>query len=45
MPYGDKLVRDTVAFFQDESDPALNSNAYEEAGKLVQKHFPGPYTF
>ncbi|XP_022099478.1 deubiquitinating protein VCIP135-like isoform X2 [Acanthaster planci] len=32
-----------VLWFQDESDPALNSNAYDIASALVQKHFPGEF--
>ena len=32
-----------VHWFQDESDPALNSNAYDIASAMVQKHFPGEF--
>ena len=30
-----------MTWFEDESDPTLNSNVYEIAQLLVQKHFPG----
>lgn len=37
------MVRETVYWFQYESDPSLNSNVYDVAMKLVTKHFPGEF--
>ena len=34
-------MEEEVTWFEDESDPTLNSNVYEIAQQLVQKHFPG----
>ena len=39
-----RVVEETVTWFQDESDTSLNSNVYEIAQQLVQKHFPGECT-
>ncbi|XP_033112608.1 deubiquitinating protein VCIP135-like [Anneissia japonica] len=36
-------IEETVAWFQDESDPSLNSNAFQIATSLVQKYFPGEF--
>lgn len=36
-------MKDTVFWFQYELDPSLNSNVYDVASKLVQKHFPGEF--
>lgn len=41
LEYSEKTILETVHWFQNESDPFLNSNAFEVAGELVQKHFPG----
>lgn len=30
-------------WFEKESDPSLNSNVYEIATAVVQKHFPGAF--
>lgn len=43
MDWCGKKVEDTVCWFQDESDPAMNSNVYQVAQDLVQKHFPGEF--
>ena len=36
-------VDDVVYWFQNESDPSLNSNAYAIAQAKVQEHFPGSF--
>ena len=41
LEWGGKVVTEAVEWFQNESDPSLNSNVYQEAEALVQKHFPG----
>ena len=41
LEYNGKTILETVHWFQNESDPFLNSNVFEVAGELVQKHFPG----
>lgn len=38
------MVGEKVYWFQNESDPSLNSNVFEVAQKIVQKHFPGQRT-
>ncbi|KAK7825073.1 hypothetical protein U0070_014830 [Myodes glareolus] len=43
LEWGGRVVRETVYWFQYESDPALNSNVYDVAMKLVTKHFPGEF--
>uniref|UniRef100_A0A672G0J2 Deubiquitinating protein VCPIP1 n=1 Tax=Salarias fasciatus TaxID=181472 RepID=A0A672G0J2_SALFA len=43
LEWGGRLVRETVYWFQYEADPALNSNVYDVAMKLVTKHFPGEF--
>lgn len=43
MEWGGKTVSETVYWFQYERDPSLNSNVYDVATKLVQKHFPGEF--
>nr|KAG5695436.1 hypothetical protein BaRGS_033561 [Batillaria attramentaria] len=43
LEWNGKKVEDTVCWFQDESDPQLNSNVYQVAQDLVQKHFPGEF--
>ena len=37
------MISETVNWFQYETDPTKNSNVFEVAQKLVQKHFPGLY--
>lgn len=36
-------IDDVVCWFQNESDPSLNSNAYAIAQAKVQEHFPGSF--
>ncbi|GAB6028966.1 Deubiquitinating protein VCIP135 [Chamberlinius hualienensis] len=43
MDWGGKTIKEEVSWFQFESDPLLNSNVYEVAASLVQKHFPGVF--
>uniref|UniRef100_A0A3Q3WH10 Deubiquitinating protein VCPIP1 n=1 Tax=Mola mola TaxID=94237 RepID=A0A3Q3WH10_MOLML len=43
LEWGGRVVRETVYWFQYETDPALNSNVYDVAMKLVTKHFPGEF--
>ena len=43
LEWGGRSVRETVYWFQYEVDPALNSNVYDVATKLVTKHFPGEF--
>lgn len=43
LEWGGKTVSETVYWFQYEQDPSLNSNVYDVAAKLVQKHFPGEF--
>ncbi|KAJ8376640.1 hypothetical protein SKAU_G00072200 [Synaphobranchus kaupii] len=43
LEWGGRVVRETVYWFQFETDPSLNSNVYDVAMKLVTKHFPGEF--
>ncbi|XP_030630320.1 deubiquitinating protein VCIP135 [Chanos chanos] len=43
LEWGGRMVRETVYWFQYETDPSLNSNVYDVAMKLVTKHFPGEF--
>uniref|UniRef100_A0A665UR99 Deubiquitinating protein VCPIP1 n=1 Tax=Echeneis naucrates TaxID=173247 RepID=A0A665UR99_ECHNA len=43
LEWGGRVVRETVYWFQYETDTALNSNVYDVAMKLVTKHFPGEF--
>ncbi|XP_054452264.1 LOW QUALITY PROTEIN: deubiquitinating protein VCPIP1 [Anoplopoma fimbria] len=43
LEWGGRVVRETVYWFQYETEPALNSNVYDVAMKLVTKHFPGEF--
>ncbi|KAK3576161.1 hypothetical protein CHS0354_039827 [Potamilus streckersoni] len=43
LQWGGKVISEKVAWFQYESDPGLNSNVYDVAQALVQKHFPGEF--
>ena len=45
LQWGGKVISETVAWFQHETDPTKNSNVFEVAQKLVQKYFPGQYQF
>ncbi|KAH7935006.1 hypothetical protein HPB52_002651 [Rhipicephalus sanguineus] len=40
LEWNDKVVKDTVFWFQHESDASLNSNVYTVASEVVNKHFP-----
>ena len=41
LEWNGKVVGEKVYWWQYESDPTLNSNVFEVAQALVQKHFPG----
>ncbi len=41
LDWGNQTIQETIHWFEDESDPSLNSNAFEVAQQIVQKHFPG----
>ncbi|XP_076837367.1 deubiquitinating protein VCPIP1 [Brachyhypopomus gauderio] len=43
LEWAGRVVRETVYWFQYELDPALNSNVYDVAMRLVTKHFPGEF--
>ncbi|XP_025080407.1 deubiquitinating protein VCIP135-like isoform X2 [Pomacea canaliculata] len=43
LEWNNKKVEERVAWFQHETDPQLNSNVYQVAENLVQKHFPGEF--
>ncbi|KAG0437708.1 hypothetical protein HPB47_017319 [Ixodes persulcatus] len=43
LEWNQKVVKDTVAWFQHECDPSLNSNVYTVASEIVNKHFPGVF--
>ncbi|XP_051879716.1 deubiquitinating protein VCPIP1 isoform X1 [Pristis pectinata] len=43
LEWSGRVVRETVYWFQHESEVALNSNVYDVAMKLVTKHFPGEF--
>ena len=43
MEFNQRQVDTKVAWFQDDSNPSLNSNAYEIAGKIVNEFFPGDF--
>ncbi|XP_072267200.1 deubiquitinating protein VCPIP1 [Pyxicephalus adspersus] len=43
LEWGGRVVRETVYWFQYESETNLNSNVYDVAMKLVTKHFPGEF--
>ena len=42
LDWGGKQSVDFVRWWENESDPQLNSNVYQVAQELIQKHFPGP---
>ena len=41
MEWNGQVVSEKVAWFQYETDNSYNSNVFEVAQKMVQKHFPG----
>ena len=41
LEWNGKVVGEKVVWFQFESDPSMNSNVFEVAQQIVQKHFPG----
>lgn len=43
LEWNNRVVKDVVNWFQNESDPRLNSNVYQVAAEVVQKHFPGVF--
>lgn len=43
LEWNDKVIHEVVTWFQNESDPTLNSNVYEVSAEVVQKHFPGVF--
>lgn len=44
MEWNGEAVAEKVVWFQHETDDSLNSNVFEVAQKMVQKHFPGNCT-
>ncbi|CAB4042378.1 deubiquitinating VCIP135, partial, partial [Paramuricea clavata] len=43
LEWNGKKIEEQVFWFDNESDPSLNSNVYEMATSVVQKHFPGEF--
>ena len=43
LEWGGQTFRENAYWFQYENDPSLNSNVYDVASNLVQKHFPGEF--
>ena len=43
MEWNGKTIEEQVFWFDNESDPSLNSNVFEMATAVVQKHFPGEF--
>ncbi|KAI6647342.1 Deubiquitinating protein [Oopsacas minuta] len=43
LEFNQRQVDTKVAWFQDDSDPNLNSNAYDIAGKIVNEYYPGEF--
>jgi hypothetical protein len=41
MTWKGREATEIIAWFQYESDPSLNSNVFQVASYVVQKHFPG----
>lgn len=41
MTWKGREATEIIAWFQYESDPSLNSNVFQVATYVVQKHFPG----
>ncbi|XP_043221105.1 deubiquitinating protein VCPIP1-like [Amphibalanus amphitrite] len=43
LRWGSRVIGEKVAWFEGESDPALNSNVYQTANQIIVKHFPGVF--
>ena len=43
MEWNGKTIEEKVFWFDNESDSSLNSNVFELATSVVQKHFPGEF--
>lgn len=43
LEWAGRVVRETVYWFQYETDPSFNSNVYDVTMRLVTKHFPGEF--
>lgn len=43
LDWAGQSVTETVHWFQYEPNPEDNSNVYDVAANLVQKHFPGEF--
>lgn len=43
MNWKNESYAEEIAWFQNESDPAMDSNAYRVASQLVQKYFPADF--
>lgn len=43
LEWNSQKKEDVVFWFQNESEPSNNSNAFELSQKIVQKHFPGEF--
>ena len=43
LDWNGKKIEEQVFWFDNESDPSLNSNVFEIATAVVQKHFPGEF--
>lgn len=43
MTWKGREATEIIAWFQYESDPSLNSNVFQVASYVVQKHFPGEF--
>ena len=43
LEWAGQSVHETVYWFQHEPNPEANSNVYDVATRLVQKHFPGEF--
>jgi deubiquitinating protein VCIP135 len=41
MTWKGREATEIIAWFQYECDPSLNSNVFQVASYVVQKHFPG----
>ena len=44
MTWKGREATEIISWFQYEGDPKLNSNVYQVASYVVQKHFPGNYS-
>lgn len=43
LSWNGQTVEAEIYWFENESDPALNSNAYDVARTMVEKQFPGDF--